>query len=69
MTDLINPANWGGAQWVLVTIWAMSIATYVGVRLAGMSKKDPIEWWGGFIGHVVGYAALFFILAWGGFWA
>lgn len=69
MTDLINSANWGGAQWVLTSWFAFTILMWVALRVAGHNKKDPIEWWGGFIGTVLGIASTFLLLAWGGFWS
>lgn len=60
MTDLINPANWGGAQWVLVTMMLFSIA----FKAAEVKIKDH-EW----IGHIIGCILMFALLAWGGFWA
>ena len=59
MTDLISPANWGGAQWVLVTIFI------VGLLLEAKKEKSAVEW----IGWSFGQLCFLAILAWGGFWA
>ena len=53
MTDLINPANWGGAQWVLLCL----------VTFGLISKKDEL------LIQTLGAALMLSILAWGGFWA
>jgi len=53
MTDLINPANWGGAQWVLLCL----------VTFGLISKKDEL------LIQTLGAALMLAILAWGGFWA
>jgi hypothetical protein len=53
MTDLINPANWGGAQWVLLCILIYN--------LTNEDDTWPIK--------LAGATLMLAILAWGGFWA
>ena len=55
MTDIINMANWGGAQWVLLCL------IFAGFLLR--IRED--DFWYSIIGQFV----LLAILAWGGFWA
>jgi len=54
MTDLINPANWGGAQWVLVALWVVGII---------YQENESV------ISYIIGCIMMFTNLAWGGFWS
>lgn len=65
---MIDISQWAGPQWVLVTLWAASIAASLVVYAAGKVNTNFPEWLGGRLSVWGGYAFMAAILAWGGFW-
>lgn len=66
--------GWGGAQWVLLTWWAVTVLIRVGLRVAHphlierTDRQQGTTWGNRLAVRLMGIAALAAILWWGGFW-
>lgn len=59
---MINVGNWGGAQWVLLTLYVMP------TLLVWSKHGEPQKPYNGFI-NFASIVILSALLWWGGFWA
>ena len=59
--------HWGGAQWVLATLLAVSVFLPVSMKCAGFSKRA--DWGTWYASALVSRLGLIAILWWGGFWS
>lgn len=66
-------ADWGGAQWVLATWWAVWLIVPMFVRVAGLrgasgERKSAVQFAGFYLHKIISTATLAVVLWWGGFW-
>ncbi len=67
-------ANWGGAQWVLATIFVLitvmpPLIRQVWLRQGAKPARSTVEYWGDWAGMLMVRLGLVVMLYWGGFWS
>ena len=66
--------NWGGAQWVVVTIMIIQTLLPIGARIVGLQvpgkeRDTGVVFFGRQVGGLIWRIGAVLILGWGGFWA